>query len=96
MQCFVYASRRKADTYVWLRQRDDFDTLPEPLREKLGELRFVLEVDLTPERHLPRENPADILAHLDAQDWHLQLPPADPVHAGDSDPAFDTAPEDAE
>ena len=75
MQSFVYASRRRADTYVWLRRRDQFDDLPDTLRETLGELRFVLEVDLTPEHRLPREDPAEILAHLDGRGWHLQVPP---------------------
>ncbi len=30
MHCFVYASQRKPDTYVWLTRRDGFDLLPEP------------------------------------------------------------------
>ncbi len=77
MQSFVYASRRKPDTYVWLRRRDDFDPLPAPLREQLGELRFVLEIDLGAERQLPHENAVTILANLDGQGWHLQLPPGD-------------------
>ena len=44
MQCFVYASVRKADSYLWLAQRDAFDVLPESLVLLLGELRFVMEV----------------------------------------------------
>ncbi|HET7300598.1 MAG TPA: YcgL domain-containing protein [Oleiagrimonas sp.] len=77
MPCFVYACRRKPGAYIWLRRQDDFDALPPPLREKLGELRFVLEVDLTADRKLPQENAAAILASLGDQGWYLQLPPAD-------------------
>lgn len=77
MQSFVYASCRKADTYIWLRQRDAFDTLPAELREHLGELRFVLEVDLTAERDLPREHATQVLDNLQNAGWHLQLPPGD-------------------
>lgn len=77
MQSFVYASRRREGTYVWLRERDQFDLLPTPLAEQVGELRFVLEVDLTVERQLPREDAATVLAHLGEQGWHLQLPPSD-------------------
>ncbi|MDE2087606.1 MAG: YcgL domain-containing protein, partial [Xanthomonadaceae bacterium] len=44
MQCYVYASRRKPDTYLWLAEHDGFDVLPESLREVLGELRFALEL----------------------------------------------------
>ena len=32
MQCFVYASLRKTDSYLWLAQRDAFEELPESLR----------------------------------------------------------------
>ena len=76
MQTFVYASRRKPDTYVWLRDQDRFDVLPAELSARLGELRFVLAVELTPERQLPRADVATVLADLQRQGWHLQLPPA--------------------
>lgn len=77
MQCFVYASPRKADTYLWLREHDRFDVLPTELAKQLGELRFVLEVDLEPDRQLPHEDAATVLSHLRDQGWHLQLPPID-------------------
>jgi uncharacterized protein len=88
MHCFVYASQRKADTYLWLAKRDDFEILPASLVMLLGDLRFVLEVELQPERRLPRENVEAVLENLRNQGWHLQLPPqetlataADPVTA---------------
>jgi uncharacterized protein YcgL (UPF0745 family) len=75
MQCFVYASLRKTDSYLWLARRDDFDVLPESLVLLLGELRFVLEVRLDEQRKLPIEDTEQVLEHLRAQGWHLQLPP---------------------
>jgi uncharacterized protein len=75
MQCFVYASRRKPDTYLWLAERDDFGVLPEPLRGMLGVLRFTLELQLDEQRRLPREDARQVLAHLRERGWHLQLPP---------------------
>ena len=57
MQAYVYKSLRKADTYVYLSARDDFARLPEPLRTQLGNLQFVLEVALTPERSWPARMP---------------------------------------
>ena len=38
MHCFVYASQRKADSYLWLPRRDDFSSLPESLVLLLGEI----------------------------------------------------------
>jgi uncharacterized protein YcgL (UPF0745 family) len=81
MHCFVYASLRKADTYVWLAREGDFSVLPASLIQMLGELRFVLEVELDAQRKLPKEDAAAVLANLQAQGWHLQLPPANSVTA---------------
>lgn len=75
MHCFVYASQRKPDTYVWLAARDGFGVLPESLALLLGELRFVLEVQLDAQRPLPHEDSRVVLDHLRTQGWHLQLPP---------------------
>ena len=79
MHCFVYASQRKADTYLWLAKRDNFEILPASLVMLLGDLRFVLEVELQPERSLPRENIEAVIVNLQTQGWHLQLPPQDTV-----------------
>jgi len=73
MHAYVYKSQRKADTYVYLAERDDFDTLPEPLRRQLGPLQFVLELALTPQRRLAREDPAVVRRHLVTRGYHLQL-----------------------
>ena len=81
MQCFVYASQRKPDSYLWLAQRDAFDSLPESLALLLGELRFVMEVQLDEQRKLPIEDTTQVLEHLGTQGWHLQLPPNETLAA---------------
>lgn len=75
MQAYVYKSRRKDDTFVYLAARDDFACLPEPLLRQLGTLSFVLEVALTPERKLAREDAEAVRANLAARGFHIQLPP---------------------
>ena len=72
MHCFVYASQRKPDTYVWLAARDEFGVVPESLSMLLGDLRFVLEVQLDEQRRLPHEDSQLVLEHLRSQGWHLQ------------------------
>ena len=79
MQAFVYKSLKKADTYVYLAARDDFMRLPEPLRTQLGGLQFVLDVELTPERKLAREDVAVVRENLAVRGFHLQFPPATDV-----------------
>jgi uncharacterized protein YcgL (UPF0745 family) len=75
MQAYVYKSRRKSETYVYLRERDGFGLIPEPLRVSLGGLDFVLEIALDAQRKLAREDPAVVLANLVARGFHLQFPP---------------------
>ncbi|MBP3975671.1 YcgL domain-containing protein [Pseudoxanthomonas spadix] len=75
MHAFIYKSLRKAETYVYLVARDDFARLPPPLRAQLGTLVFVLEVTLTPERKLAREDVAVVRRNLATQGFHLQFPP---------------------
>jgi uncharacterized protein YcgL (UPF0745 family) len=77
MLAFVYRSSRKADTYVYLRERDAFDLVPEPMRQQFGRLQFVLEVALTPERTLARENPEVVRRNLVERGFHIQFPPPD-------------------
>ena len=56
-------------------ERDGFDVLSESLLLLLGELRFVVEVQLDEQRRLPVEDTELVLDHLRTQGWHLQLPP---------------------
>ena len=75
MQAYVYKSQRKADTFVYLAARDGFTLVPEPLRTQLGDLSFVLEVALTPDRKLAREDAALVRENLAARGFHVQFPP---------------------
>lgn len=75
MHAYVYKSQRKADTFVYLAARDDFERIPESLRTPLGELTFVLEVALTPGRKLARENTETVRQNLASRGFHLQFPP---------------------
>lgn len=75
MRCHVYKSRTRPDTYVYLARKDGFDVLPEALRQRLGLLEPALEFDLTPDRRLARTDAATVIASLQVQGFHLQLPP---------------------
>lgn len=75
MQAYVYKSQRKNDTFVYLAARDDFEKIPASLRAPLGDLAFVLEVALTAERRLARENADTVRQNLAAQGFHIQFPP---------------------
>lgn len=75
MHCHVYASNRRQQTYVWLAERDQFEVLPAALAQRLGDLRFVLDVQLDSTRSLPNADACNVLEQLRRQGWYLQLPP---------------------
>ncbi len=95
VQSFVYASQRKTGGYLWLAQRDAFGRLPKSLTELLGELRFVMAVELDATRKLPVEDVAQVLEHLHTQGWHLQLPPKENLALANH-PGYGTPMQDAD
>ncbi len=84
MHAHVYKSLRKADTYVYLAEREGFDVLPAPVRETLGGLEFVLEVELTPERRLARVDVAQVSDALATRGFFVQVPPPPDAAAYDA------------
>jgi len=76
--CFIYRSLSKAETYLYTREQDDFSHVPEALIDTLGRMAFVMELELTPERTLAREDVNKVIHNLEIQGFHLQLPPPKP------------------
>ena len=75
MQCFVYRSSARADTYVYLRRRDDGAALPRDIATALGPLVFVLELELAPGRRLARIGADELREVLVERGFHVQFPP---------------------
>lgn len=75
MHAYVYKSKRKDDTFVYLAAPDDFERIPEALRMQLAPFAFVLDVALTPERKLARGNGDAVRENLAMRGFHIQFPP---------------------
>jgi uncharacterized protein len=73
VHCYIYRSSRKADTYLYLLEKDDFSEIPEELMRVFGEAEFSFEFDLTPDRRLAKENPDEVYNNLKQQGYHLQM-----------------------
>lgn len=80
MHCYVYKSSLRAETYVFLRDRDATHRLPMDLGHALGNLEFIMELELTPGRRLARIDADDLRAALDQRGFHIQFPPGEPLH----------------
>lgn len=74
MQCFVYRSMRHVDTYLFVPRAEDFDDVPEDLREHLGRLVFAMELELTPERSLARTDGQQVMDQFAERGYYLQMP----------------------
>jgi len=74
MQCFVYRSTRRPDTYLFVPDADDFEDVPAALREHLGRLELAMELELTPERQLARTDGRTVMDHFERDGFYIQLP----------------------
>lgn len=75
MNCVIYKSRRKADSYLYIEKEDDFTRVPTSLIEMLGHLEKVMDIELTPERKLASADINIVRKTLKEQGYYLQIPP---------------------
>lgn len=75
MNCAIYRSLRKWDTYLYVEKPDEFERVPQSLRDALGRLEFVMNLELGPARKLANADPEQVRQQLREQGYYLQLPP---------------------
>jgi len=75
MLCFIYKSLKKEELYLYLDKKDDFSALPENLFNSFGPLQFVMELQLSLERKLAREDVSKVMAGLENKGFYVQMPP---------------------
>jgi uncharacterized protein YcgL (UPF0745 family) len=75
MQCFIYKSLKKDYLYLYIVNKDDFSKVPDALLNNFGKMEFVMDIKLSPERKLAREDAEKIIDSLKGQGFFVQLPP---------------------
>lgn len=85
MQAYIYRSRKKEDTYVFLAKENGFDVLPAGLEKQLAPWETVMTLALNPERKLARGNAVEVMENLASRGFHLQFPPASTIDPMTSD-----------
>jgi len=75
MLCEIFKSKKKEETYLFVEKETVLDELPQTLRDLLGELSLIMELDISEKRKLAREKPEVVLLNIRSQGFHLQLPP---------------------
>lgn len=74
MQCFIYRCSLKPDMYIYLAEEDVFDNVPKEIFNSLGIVEFSMELDLTTDTKLAREDTATVISNLKEHGFHIQLP----------------------
>ncbi len=75
MLCFIYKSLKKEHLYLYVNKKDDFSEVPDALFNSFGKLEFVMDLELTPERKLAKENAEKVIDSLKTKGFFVQLPP---------------------
>jgi uncharacterized protein YcgL (UPF0745 family) len=75
LPCWVYRSPRVQEMYLYLAEEDVFDPVPSALLARFGEPILVIELELSSERELAREDVNEVMANLRGRGFHLQIPP---------------------
>ena len=79
MQCYIYRCSRKPDMYIYLAEEDDFSEVPKEIFNSLGIITFAMELELSANKKLAKEDPVLIMKNLQENSFHLQLPNNTPI-----------------
>lgn len=74
MECVVYKSLKKDETYVFIATSTPLSDLPDELMKVLGQTEMVMTLNLTPEKKMARGTAAEIMQSINEQGFHLQMP----------------------
>lgn len=77
--CTVYKGSREDELYLYVEKGSDLSQIPDELLARLGTLRVVMTLALSPERKLARVKAEQVLEDIQNKGYFLQLPPN--IHA---------------
>ena len=75
--CSIYRSPKRNEMYLYVLKSDALERVPDELLAAFGKPLHAFNLVLTPERALAREDIHTVLANLEKQGYHLQMPPAE-------------------
>lgn len=74
IECAVYKSQKKDETYVFIPTTTSLTDLPEDLLKVLGQTEMIMNLKLTPEKKMARGTAAAVMKSIEEQGFHLQMP----------------------
>ncbi len=74
LDCSIYKSIQKMDTYLFIPCNAKLENLPAPLLKRLGKLEHVMDLSLSEQRKLARNNSLKVIQSIKTEGYYLQLP----------------------
>lgn len=74
IECAVYKSQKKDETYVFIPTTTPLSDLPEDLLKILGQAELIMTLTLTPEKKMARGSADVIMKNIQDKGFHLQMP----------------------
>ncbi len=71
--------------YLYLAKADNFEEIPQALLSLFGEPFLVMQLELSLDRPLAREDVSKVIGNLKEQGFHLQMPPKPIPEMNDGD-----------
>jgi uncharacterized protein YcgL (UPF0745 family) len=75
MNCYIYRSRRKVGSYLYITEKNNFSDIPTELLKLLGQVEFVFQLELNKDKTLANADVKKVLQQLKDQGFFLQMPP---------------------
>ena len=74
IECAVYKSTKKDETYVFIPTVTPLSDLPDELLKVLGQAEMVMTLNLTPEKKMARGTADEVIKSIEEKGFHLQMP----------------------
>jgi uncharacterized protein YcgL (UPF0745 family) len=75
---WIYKGSRRAETYLYVPEENNFERVPGELLDAMGTLTFVMELEIDEQRRLARVDAKKVLESVSQTGYFLQLPPIEP------------------
>lgn len=72
--CSIFRSPRKQGMYLYVPREKGVSEIPEPLLKLFGKPEHAMDMVLTEQRKLAREDILQVMENLKTQGYHLQMP----------------------
>jgi len=73
MQCHIYRSPRKPNSYLYLPDKNDISALSDEFFKLFGEPEFSFSFELTADREMPQADAAEVIKNIQEKGYYLQI-----------------------